>query len=81
VPGYEATGWYGLCAPNGTPAEIIDKLEKALLAGVVDPAFRSHLESLGIERGSMTTTEFGQFIAAEIEKWAKVIKFANIKIE
>ena len=81
VPGYEATGWYGLCAPNGTPAEIIDKLEKALLAGVADLMFRSRLESLGIERGSMTTAEFGKFIAAEIEKWAKVVKFAGIKIE
>jgi tripartite-type tricarboxylate transporter receptor subunit TctC len=81
VPGYGATGWYGLCAPNGTPAEIIDKLEKALLAGVADPTFRSRLASLGIERGSMTTAEFGKFITAEIEKWAKVIKFAGIKIE
>jgi tripartite-type tricarboxylate transporter receptor subunit TctC len=81
VPGYEATGWYGLCAPNGTPAEIIDKLENALLAGVADPAFRSRLASLGIERGSMTTAEFGRFVTAEIEKWAKVVRFADIKIE
>jgi tripartite-type tricarboxylate transporter receptor subunit TctC len=81
VPGYEATGWYGLCAPNGTPAEIIDKLEKALLAGVPDPAFQSRLAGLGIERGSMTTAEFGKFITAEIEKWAKVVRFADIKIE
>jgi tripartite-type tricarboxylate transporter receptor subunit TctC len=81
VPGYEATGWYGLCAPNGTPAEIIDKLEKALLAGVADPAFQSRLAGLGIERGSMTTAEFGKFITAEIEKWAKVVRFADIKIE
>ena len=81
VPGYEATGWYGLCAPTSTPAEIIDKLEKALLAGVANPTFRSRLESIGIEGGSMTTAEFGKFIAAEIEKWATVVKFAGIKIE
>ena len=81
VPGYEATGWYGLCAPNGTPAQVIDKLEKALLAGVADPEFRSRLATLGIERGSMTTAEFGKFITAEIEKWAKVVKFADIKVE
>jgi tripartite-type tricarboxylate transporter receptor subunit TctC len=79
VPGYVAVGWYGLCAPKGTPADVIAKLEAATRASVADPTLQSRLLPLGIEPAPMTTAEFGTFIADEIEKWAKVIKFAGIK--
>jgi tripartite-type tricarboxylate transporter receptor subunit TctC len=80
VPGYVAEGWYGLTAPKGTPAEIIAKLETATRASVNDPTLRSRMLPLGLEPAAMTTAEFGQFIADEIDKWAKVIKFADIKV-
>jgi tripartite-type tricarboxylate transporter receptor subunit TctC len=80
VPGYVAEGWYGLTAPKGTPAEIIAKLEAATRASVNDPTLRSRMLPLGLEPAPMTTAEFGQFIADEIDKWAKVIKFANITV-
>jgi tripartite-type tricarboxylate transporter receptor subunit TctC len=81
VPGYEASGWYGICAPTGTPTEIIDKLSKEIAAGVADPALNARLLTVGVEPRALTTAEFGKFIANEIEKWAKVIKFANIKVD
>jgi tripartite-type tricarboxylate transporter receptor subunit TctC len=80
VPGYVAEGWYGLTAPKGTPAEVVAKLEAATRASVNDPILRARMEPLGLEPAPMTTAEFGQFIADEIDKWAKVIKFANIKV-
>ena len=81
VPGYVAEGWYGLTAPKGTPADVIAKLERAIRASVDDPISQSRMLPLGLEPSPMTTAEFGKFIADEIEKWAKVIKFANIKLE
>jgi tripartite-type tricarboxylate transporter receptor subunit TctC len=81
VPGYEAAGWFGICAPAGTPTEIIDKLGKEILAGVADPGVHAHLLALGVEPKPRTAAEFGEFIVAETEKWAKVIRFANIKAE
>lgn len=81
VPGYVAEGWYGLTAPKGTPADVIAKLETATRASVADPTLQSRMLPLGLEPAPMTTAEFGKFIADEIEKWGKVIKFANIKLE
>jgi tripartite-type tricarboxylate transporter receptor subunit TctC len=80
VPGYVAEGWYGLVAPKGTPADVIAKLEAATRASVNDPTLRSRMLPLGLEPAPMTTAEFGKFIADEIDKWAKVIKFADIKV-
>jgi tripartite-type tricarboxylate transporter receptor subunit TctC len=79
VPGYEATGWYGICAPTGTPADIVEKLNAAVRAGLADPELKQRLLALGIEPWPMTPQQFGKFIADETEKWAKVIKFAAIK--
>jgi tripartite-type tricarboxylate transporter receptor subunit TctC len=79
VPGYEASGWYGFCAPAGTPDEVIAKLNAATTAGVADPGLRARLIDLGVEPRAMTPTEFGQFIADETEKWAKVIRFAALR--
>jgi len=81
VPGYEASGWYGLSAPTGTPAEIIDKLNKEMNAGLADPAIKQKLIAIGVVPDPMTPDAFRKFIAAEIDKWAKVVKFANIKAD
>jgi tripartite-type tricarboxylate transporter receptor subunit TctC len=81
LPGYDATGWNGIGAPKGTPVPIIEKLNKAISAMVVDPAMKARLIGLGIEPLTMTPAEFGKRIADDTEKWAKVIKFANVKAE
>jgi len=80
VPGYVAEGWYGLTAPKGTPADVIAKLEAATRQSVADPTLRSRMAAIGLEPAAMTTAEFGQFILDEIDKWAKVIKYANIRV-
>jgi tripartite-type tricarboxylate transporter receptor subunit TctC len=79
VPGYEASGWYGLGAPRNTPTEIIDKLNKEINAGLADPKIRAQLADLGGAVLPGTPAEFGKLIADETEKWAKVIRAANIK--
>jgi tripartite-type tricarboxylate transporter receptor subunit TctC len=79
VPGYEASGWYAIGAPRGTPAEIIARLNREIDAVVADPQMQTHLASLGIERMSLTRAELTAFITAETAKWTKVVKFAGIK--
>jgi tripartite-type tricarboxylate transporter receptor subunit TctC len=79
VPGYEASAWNGIGAPRNTPAEIIDKLNKEINAALADPTFRTRLADLGNTVLSGSPGDFGKLIADETEKWAKVIKFANIK--
>jgi tripartite-type tricarboxylate transporter receptor subunit TctC len=81
VPGYEATGWYGIGAPKNTPAEIVDKLNEATNGALADPKLKTRLADLGVRPMPMTPAEFGKFIADETEKWAKVIRAANIKPE
>ena len=81
LPGYDATGWNGIGAPKETPSAIIEKLNKEINAIVSDPAMKARLVSLGVEPLSMTPTEFGKRIADDTEKWAKVLKFAKIKVE
>jgi tripartite-type tricarboxylate transporter receptor subunit TctC len=81
VPGYEASGWLGLGAPRDTPAEIVNKLNKEIGASDADPEMKSKLVDLGIIPMSTTPDEFEEFVASEAEKWAKVVKFANIKTE
>jgi tripartite-type tricarboxylate transporter receptor subunit TctC len=81
VPGYQAILWQGIGAPRNTPAEIIEKLNKEIHAALVDPKSKTRLADLGAEPMSMTSADFGKFIADETEKWGKVIKFAGIKPE
>jgi len=81
VPGYEASAWYGIGAPEKTPAEIIGRLNKGITACLADPKVNARLSDLGAIPMAMTPEEFGKFIAAETEKWAKVIRAANIKPE
>jgi tripartite-type tricarboxylate transporter receptor subunit TctC len=81
VPGYEASTWYGVGAPKATPAEIIDKLNKEINAGLADPKMRARLADLGGTVLPGSPADFGKLIAEETEKWGKVVKFAGIKAE
>jgi len=81
VPGYVATGWQGIGAPRGTPAEIIGILNRAVNAALADPVFRGRLIDLGVEPFSNSPVEFGKFIFEFTEKWGKVIRTAGIKPE
>ena len=81
VPGYEGSGWVGVGAPRATPANIVDKLNKEINAIVGDPAMKARFVVLGAEPQLMTPAEFDHLIASAADKWAKVIKFANIKPE
>jgi len=80
VPGYEATGWTGIGAPRGTPAEIIDVLNKEINAGLTHPSIKARLDDLAVVPSPMTPVEFGKFIVEYTDKWAKVIRAANIKL-
>ena len=79
VPGYEANIWHGIAAPKGTPEEIVQKLHKELNGILTDPAMKPKFENLGAEPTPMTRADFANYVAAEVDKWAKVIKFADIK--
>jgi tripartite-type tricarboxylate transporter receptor subunit TctC len=81
VPGYEASGFAGVGAPKGTPAEIIDKLNKELNAGLADSKVKGRIEELGGTVTGGSPAEFGTLVSEATEKWAKVIKFAGIKAE
>jgi tripartite-type tricarboxylate transporter receptor subunit TctC len=79
VPGYEVSAWYGMGAPNGMPAEIIDKLNKEINAGLADPKLKARIADFGGTPFALSPPDFGKFIADETEKWGKVIRAANIK--
>jgi len=81
VPGYEADVWHGVGAPKNTPADVIDRLNKELGAALADPGMIAKFANLGAEPMRMTPGEFGKFVVAEIDKWAKVVKFAGVKLE
>jgi tripartite-type tricarboxylate transporter receptor subunit TctC len=79
VPGYEVSAWYGVGVPSGTPAAIVDTLAKAIATALADPALKARLASIGSSAFVTSPAGFGEFIAAETEKWARVIKSAAIK--
>jgi tripartite-type tricarboxylate transporter receptor subunit TctC len=81
VPGYEASGWFGVSAPRNTPAEVIDRLNKEINASLAEPTMRARLADLGATPFSSLPAEFGKLIAADTDKWGKVVKFAGIKPE
>ena len=81
VPGYEASTWYGVGMPKGTPTEIVEKLNTEINAALADPKLQARLADLGAEPMRMTPAEFKTFIAEDTEKWGKVVKFAGIKAE
>ena len=81
LPGYEASDWYGICAPRGTPAEIINRLNVEINAGLADPRLKPRLAELGGTPLPGTPAEFGKLIAEETEKWSKVVRAAHMKAE
>jgi tripartite-type tricarboxylate transporter receptor subunit TctC len=81
VPGYEASQWYGVGAPKGTPVEIIDTLNTEINAGLAAPKIKARLTDLGGTPLVVSPADFGRLIAEETEKWGKVVRAANIKAE
>jgi tripartite-type tricarboxylate transporter receptor subunit TctC len=81
VPGYEVSSWAGVGAPKATPAEIVDKLNTEINAALADPKMKARLADLGGVVLPGSPADFGKFIAAETEKWGKVIRATNIKPE
>jgi tripartite-type tricarboxylate transporter receptor subunit TctC len=79
VRGYEASSWYGIGVPRNTPAEIVDKLNREINAALADPRTKARLADLGGTVFPGLPADFGKHIADETEKWAKVIRAANIK--
>ena len=81
VPGYEASGWWGVGAPKNTPAEIIEKLNKEINASLADRKIKARLADLGGDVLALSPADFEKLIADDTAKWAKVIRGANIKPE
>ena len=81
LPGFEARGWYGIVVPKATPAEIVGKLNQEINAALADPNMKKRLTDLGVAVFAGSPADFGKFIADETEKWAKVVKFSDIKAE
>ena len=81
VPGYVASQWYGIGAPRDAPVEVTARLNKEINAVTADPVVKERFASLGVEPLSMTSADFATFIAAETEKWSKVIREANIQLD
>ena len=81
LPGFEASAWFGVAAPRQTPAQIVDRLNKEINAGLVEPKIKARLTDLGGTPLPGSSANFGKLIADETEKWARVIKFAGIKAQ
>jgi tripartite-type tricarboxylate transporter receptor subunit TctC len=81
LPGYEATNWWGIVAPTGTPQPIVEKLHKEINAVLKSDAMQKQFAAEGSSTLEMSSAEFGQFIESELRKWQRVVKEANIKAE
>ena len=81
VPDYDATSWFGIQAPAGTPEPVVARLQGAIVQALGEPEMRQRMADLGAEPVGDTPAEFGRFIAAEIAKWAKVVNDAGVKLE
>jgi tripartite-type tricarboxylate transporter receptor subunit TctC len=81
LPGFEASNWFGVAAPRNTPPEIVDKLNKEINVALAEPELKARLADLGAAALAGSPADFGKFIAAEAEKWSKVIRAANIKVD
>jgi len=81
VPGYEASAFFGVGAPKGTPAEVIDRINKEVNAGLADPRIKARLADLGGMLIGGSPADFGKLVAAETAKWEKVIKTGGVSLE
>jgi tripartite-type tricarboxylate transporter receptor subunit TctC len=81
VKGFEATAWFGLYAPGGMPADLTEKVSRDVLAALQTSTIKEQFAQQGAEPGTMTQTQFASFVNDELDKWAKVITDANIKID
>jgi len=81
LPGYEASAWYGVCAPRNTSAEIVDILNKEINAGLADTKLKARLAELRSSPFVASPSEFGKHLAAQTVKWSKVVKAAKLKPE
>src|SRR5262249_43992253 len=81
VPGYEASAWFGIGVPKGTPKDVIDTLNKAVNLAMADPKMKSKLADLGGMQMGGSPADFGRIMVEETEKWAKVVKFSGAKAE
>jgi tripartite-type tricarboxylate transporter receptor subunit TctC len=81
LKGFEATGWQGLMVPTGTPKEVITKINEALMKTMADPGVKEKFLAVGSEATPSSPEAFGAFIKTEIEKWSRIAKAANVKIE
>jgi len=81
VPGFEASSWFGIAAPKGTPADIVERLNREVNAGLADPTIKARLADMGGTPLSGSPAEYGKLIADETEKWGKVIRASGIKAE
>src|SRR5262249_15646597 len=79
LPGYEASVWFGVGAPRNTPAEIVDRLNREINAGLADPQLKGRIDDLGGTVLSLSPDAFGRLFAEDIEKWGKVVRAANVK--
>jgi tripartite-type tricarboxylate transporter receptor subunit TctC len=80
LPGYEVSGWSGLCTPKGTPADIVNLLNQQIDAALADPTIRQRIVAMGGTAPGGTPADFARYIAGEIDKWTKVVAFAGIKV-
>ena len=81
VPGYAVTGWLGVGVPKGTPAEIVERLNREVNAVLAEPAVKARMIDLGSDPITGSPADFGKLVADETEKWAKVVKFAGLKAD
>jgi tripartite-type tricarboxylate transporter receptor subunit TctC len=81
VPGYAVSGWLGVGAPKGTPAEIVERLNLEVNAALADPAVKARMAELGSQISTGSSADFARVIAEETDKWAKVVKFSGLKVE
>jgi len=81
LPGYEASAWYGVGAPRGTPVDIIDRLNKEINLGLAEPKIVARFSELGFTAVAGSPADFGKLIAFETEKWARVVKVSGAKAD
>jgi tripartite-type tricarboxylate transporter receptor subunit TctC len=81
VPGYEAAGWFGVCAPGKTPSEIVGRLNREINAGLADPKIKARFAALGATVFVGSPSDFAKHIADETEKWGKVVRTANLRAD